>query len=1164
MKPVALSLKGLHSFREMQHVDFVRLCEGGVFGIFGPTGSGKSTLLDAVTLALYGKVERAANNTQGILNHAENELFVSFCFELGDGESRRRYRVERSFKRAEGYGVRTAMCRLVEETPQGTVVLADKAAAVNEQVEALLGLTHDDFTRAVVLPQGKFAEFLTLKGAERRVMLQRIFNLEQYGDALREKLNRRTQAAEARLQAIEAEQAGLGDASAEAVQAAEEHVKAAEAQLSQAQRRLAELEQALEEARRRWEWQQEQQKLQRQLKQLEEQEAEIARLETLVARSEAAQRLLPYAEAVLQAREDVRKGEQQWNQAVQAVQQAEAQQAAAEAAYQAAQARRAAQEPALVARLEQLNRARHLAERIAQMERELAALARQQSEAAQARTAAERRRGELERLLQALDKQQQHRKAELAAREVPSAERQRILHAYRDKGDLDHWAQRLKEEREELEKKRQERDHWRQQKAAVERHGHQARKAGAAWLAVMREGLAVVDEVQEQLARRLAALETRRNERQAELEAVMRHRMAHLLAQQLRSGQPCPVCGSTEHPAPAPSRASDEAVQPLEQELDLLQQRMKAGETVRLQLTDVHWQLRSWADRLAAELKALAGGEQDVENDGPPALELGPRSGAAMRELAAAREDMERFDDGEDFLQKAQALAGQLKRQLADWEKQAETVIQHLREAGRRHEDVIVRLDHAEAECRKQNDKVAALERTLEEKTRAWQTAYPDYTLADIEARHARLDMLEREAEALRQALEQASQERDRRMRELEEVKQTEHRLAIAWTALDGQIQEKRRNRETLQAELAAMTGGQDPETLFRQVEEQLHCLKQQEQDAARAREAAAARYQEASRQAAAARQSLGEAQERLRAAETHWVGQVRWLREAASDKGWSDLERPEGVRAALLSPEDMTRHQRRIQAHRDAKKQVAARLQEVEAHLDGKRLTPEAWEAIQRRHQDAQAAVRQWSEARGAAVEAWKTLQEKHRRFVELEEQKQAWASLHEKYARLQHVFRGNAFVEFMAEEHLIRISRDASQRLKSLTRGRYALEVDSGGGFLIRDDANGGIKRPVSSLSGGETFLTSLALALALSASIQLRGRYPLQFFFLDEGFGTLDHELLDTVVTALERLQGSHMAIGVISHVPELQARLPRRLIVEPAEPGGRGSRVRLEVL
>lgn len=110
-------------------------------------------------------------------------------------------------------------------------------------------------------------------------------------------------------------------------------------------------------------------------------------------------------------------------------------------------------------------------------------------------------------------------------------------------------------------------------------------------------------------------------------------------------------------------------------------------------------------------------------------------------------------------------------------------------------------------------------------------------------------------------------------------------------------------------------------------------------------------------------------------------------------------------------------------------------------------------------------------------------------------------------------------------------------------LTRQRYAIEVDSEGGFVMRDDANGGVRRPVSSLSGGETFLTSLSLALALSAQIQLRGEYPLQFFFLDEGFGTLDQDLLDTVVTALEKLQSDNLAVGVISHVQELRARLPK---------------------
>ena len=100
------------------------------------------------------------------------------------------------------------------------------------------------------------------------------------------------------------------------------------------------------------------------------------------------------------------------------------------------------------------------------------------------------------------------------------------------------------------------------------------------------------------------------------------------------------------------------------------------------------------------------------------------------------------------------------------------------------------------------------------------------------------------------------------------------------------------------------------------------------------------------------------------------------------------------------------------------------------------------------------------------------------------------------------------------------------------------------------------------MGTLSGGETFVTSLSLALSLSAHIQLRGQHPLEFFFLDEGFGTLDPELLDVVMSSLERLRLERMAIGLISHVPELRERVPRRLVVEPAEPGGRGTRVRLE--
>nr|WP_246031575.1 SbcC/MukB-like Walker B domain-containing protein [Salibacterium salarium] len=90
----------------------------------------------------------------------------------------------------------------------------------------------------------------------------------------------------------------------------------------------------------------------------------------------------------------------------------------------------------------------------------------------------------------------------------------------------------------------------------------------------------------------------------------------------------------------------------------------------------------------------------------------------------------------------------------------------------------------------------------------------------------------------------------------------------------------------------------------------------------------------------------------------------------------------------------------------------------------------------------------------------------------------------------------------------------------------------------------------------------MTSLALALSLSSSIQLKGQYPLEFFFLDEGFGTLDQELLDTVMTSLEKLQTNNLAVGIISHVPEIQERLAKKVFVSPAEPSGIGSRVHLQ--
>ena len=113
-------------------------------------------------------------------------------------------------------------------------------------------------------------------------------------------------------------------------------------------------------------------------------------------------------------------------------------------------------------------------------------------------------------------------------------------------------------------------------------------------------------------------------------------------------------------------------------------------------------------------------------------------------------------------------------------------------------------------------------------------------------------------------------------------------------------------------------------------------------------------------------------------------------------------------------------------------------------------------------------------------------------------------------------------------------------------LSDGKFELVFDNG--FFIKDNLNGGKQRDVCTLSGGETFLVSLSLAVSLSEAIVSMSNKPIEFFFLDEGFGTLDENLVDTVMTALEKLTKTHFCIGLISHVSELKTRILNKLVLE----------------
>ncbi|PZT52324.1 SbcC/MukB-like Walker B domain-containing protein [Paenibacillus silvae] len=1139
MKPILLKVAGLQSYREMQEIDFTVLTETGLFGIFGPTGSGKSSLLDAITLAMYGKVERAVNGTQGIMNHAEDSLYVSFTFELASAEGTRRFRVERRFKRNNEVSVSNTVSKFIETIDGEDQVLADKLAEVNRCVEDVIGLKMDDFTRAVVLPQGKFAEFLSLKGSERRQMLQRLFHLEKYGDQLAIKLSRRVKDNDMAHQAIAAEQQGLGNASKETLEETKRLLQAAVQQADSSRKALDMAAKEAEQLGRIRELSQEKQARMQEQQLLQSKAAQVESDEARLKLSGAAEVMLPALQTVRDA-ESARK--QRQLEAEAARQQAEEhERLAVQEAEQAEEARKqlTAEEPKLLLRLDQLEQAKELQRERDSLQADCSRLA-QLIEKGQAEQTTLGQQLDKERELQLRGRKRREELQEsLKPNEVKSEERRQLQAALELKHRMDTAAEQVKQHRTDMQAYQQ----------SAQQGADKLEAAAAEERRLSEQRQRLVEQASAGVEALLACEQDIRSEQsllaraEEQLRGTMReqelHRLSTALRAELRDGDPCPVCGSAHHllPAAPPGEGphADDA------DLELLRSLHAELQELRFGLRQQLHERRS----LLTQLGAAAGDATAAAEAAPAAAEPEPpgspedgRSPAGWAARAAALREA------------AQALAAA----AAPLQGEAAALLQAAAGAQQRRMEAAAAQEAGRAGLVQAERKLAESEAAAAALQSRWAAELPDIAQAEAAG------------------LYQAMQERDARAEDIKE------RLAKSVTFLE----EKEQLVQSLQQKLTELdkqliqwqTEWQGSSKLLAEKEERLHQWvgEQRVEDLIRATQA---RLDELRRIAAMSEQRFKQAdalkqdsvkrdvmaqQAAVSALEQLELAQERWQRLLEQ----SPFETDTAVTQAAMPAEDAERLKKEIQLHRERERELASHLRELEQKLDGAVVTEEQWTSCTERLKQARMEDETALQAKARAERDLEDVQQRHVRWTELETRRLEVSHQGELLSKLQSAFRGNAFVEYIAEEQLMQVSHAASQRLRFLTKQRYSLEVDSGGGFVICDDANGGVKRPVSTLSGGETFLTSLSLALALSAQIQLRGQYPLQFFFLDEGFGTLDPELLDTVITSLEKLHDDRLAVGIISHVPELRARLPRKLVVIPAGDAGAGSRVVLESL
>ncbi|MFC4009866.1 AAA family ATPase [Nonomuraea purpurea] len=1218
MRPHRLSLTAFGSFPGAETVDFDALAEAGLFLVHGPTGAGKTTILDALCFALYGQVPGQRNSARSLrCDHAPPSTGPSVALEVSIRGRLLRIQRSPSWQRPKlrGAGVTEEKAKVVLSEWQGSEWqgLTTRFDEAGDLVGGLLGMNADQFCQVAMLPQGDFARFLRAEGEDRAKLLERLFSVKVFTQAetwlaehrklawreaqeLHQQVDftvkRVEEAAGAELQAESERPTATAPgqeitlhgpdrtiAPTDAVHDGEPFspdadplrwagalLDAAGAVVTRTVEEQATAGQALRAARSRFDRAAALAERQRRYAEaltlrrtLDERADERADLQAILDDAARADRVIPLITAARQRSEAAAKARAMAADALararpllaadalarsghlptdpgtdsapnrrgaRGVQEAGAERGASVAELAALERQRQAEIARLSELLTEEARLSVVRRDLLRVERELADLVDTDKNVA-ARLA----------LLPGLIEQAEGRLAEARtdAARIPAAEAVREAAAHLI--ELDRELARLAVELDTLAQREAE-------AAAAEAELPERIADASAALAEVRAQAAAIPAASADLDATRAALDAaqRREALAAELDAAvaahqvlvdnaqaLRERwldvrqaridgMAAELARDLSDGLPCVVCGSEHHPhpaSPAPSAPSADD----EHEAETAHE-------------------AALADREAAE-RALA----SLESRHAGAVEAagGLEVSTAETQMEAAEEELARL------------------RAVAD------------REPG-----LVSALERVEAEREEVRDRAREIAETL-----AADRAHHRH----LESERSRLRVRLTPTESVPSASAEPNLPQPERTAPRAAAVAGEDSAAVL-AAAEGELRRLRASsaREpALGAEVAELTGErQELEERARRVAARLAASRTRHEelsgdagrltarlDAARGADATlAARLSRLGDEAELLREALEATQAAVAAGDE--LGRAkRAAEDAAVEAGFGDVA---GAQAAYRSPAERERRAELLRRLDDEHAAVTATLADPELVAAAAEPAPDlaaigaerdeleaAYTTLSSRHDRAAARARRLEELHAelaAHIERWRPAADRHRLAERMAALAGGTSSDNQWNMRLS---------SYVLGERLRQVVDAANERLDHMSAGRYLLRHDlrktagsrgrSGGGLGLRvADGWTGVDRDPATLSGGESFITSLALALGLADVVTAEaGGAEIGTLFVDEGFGTLDEDTLDGVLDILDGLRDGGRAVGIVSHVAELRSRITAQLKVTKTRTG-----------